>query len=100
MSTQCAVCGKERGHSTSERSHWLPRLGYGVAYTTILSPFAFLLAAFPFVPIKARQGARIRRPLKMCQVCEWTFGAFTLAVALILIGIAYVIWSTGDRYGV
>jgi hypothetical protein len=77
-----------------ERPYWLSRAGYGIAYATILSPFAFLLALFPLFPIKVRPGRR--RPLTMCQMCEWTFGAFALAVTLIVVGIVYVVVATRD----
>jgi len=94
MSATCAICGRERAHSANDKSHWLSKLGYGLAYATILSPIAILLAAFPFFPIRASKEARRYKPLRMCQICEWLFGAFTFVVALILIGVAYVIWST------
>ena len=86
MSIRCAVCGKQRAHTPDEKSHWLSRVGYVVAYQAILLP----LGVFPALPTQGRVAGR--RP-KMCQVCEWTFGAFTVVVALILIGITYVVWS-------
>lgn len=89
MSETCSVCGKQRMASAREKPNWLSRIGHGIAYVTVIAPFGFLLLAFPFIIIKPRP--RRATTLRMCQVCEWTFGAFAVALLLIAAGIAYVV---------
>lgn len=80
----CTVCGKPR--LGSGRPPFLSRLGYWVAFGAVLSPLLFLVGIF--IPISIR--AHRVKPLRMCEMCQWTFGAFTLGVLLIAGGIGYL----------
>ncbi len=91
MSEVCTVCGKPRAHSMREKAHWLSRIGYGVAVTAILSPIVVLLGSLIPITTRAHPRPKVHR---MCQVCEWTFGAFAVAVLLVVAGIVYLIVST------
>jgi hypothetical protein len=89
MSERCAVCGKQRAASPHEKPSWVSRIGYGIAYITVIAPFAYLLLAFPFFSPSTRTGPR--KAPKMCQVCEWTFTAFAFALLIVAAGVAYLV---------
>ena len=86
VSATCTVCGKPR--LGSGRPPLLSRLGYWVAFGAVLSPLALVGT---LVPISIR--ARRARPLRMCEMCQWTFGAFMLGVLVIAGGIAYLVMT-------
>jgi len=94
MSATCTVCGKQRAPSDSASPNRLSRIGLGIAFVTLLAPIGVLLWSMPFFVVKVRPARS--KPLVMCQVCEWTFGAFAIAVLLIAAGITYLVLSVNN----